>query len=265
MITYPHIDPIALSVGPFAIRWYGLSYLAGISSGYFFLKKDYQRVFHWTTDQVLDLFTWLVMGVMLGGRFGYVLIYDFAYFMQYPTHVFAFWEGGMSYHGAAFGAMMAMILFARKMKVSALPLLDFLGIGSCFGLFFGRLANFVNGELYGRVTEVSWGMVFPNGGVLPRHPSQLYESFCEGIVLFSILFVLKKKALLKPGQLFGFYLIFYGLFRFMLEFFREPDAQLGTVFGPFSMGQLLCGLMLLLGAGFVIRGGFSSNKSGYDI
>ena len=253
MITYPQIDPIALSIGPLAIRWYGLAYLAGIASAYFFLKDEFFRRFQWSKDRVLDLYTWVVFGVMLGGRIGYVLFYDFEYFIGHPAHIFAVWEGGMSYHGGALGAMVAMILFARKMKVSVYSLLDLLGIGSCFGLFFGRLANFINGELFGRVTTVDWGMVFPGGGSLPRHPSQLYEAFFEGVVLFLILYVLKKKAALKPGQLFGAYLFFYGLFRFGIEFFREPDAQLGTVLGVFSMGQLLCGVMIGLGVTVMLR------------
>ena len=247
MITYPAIDPIAFQMGPLAVRWYGLSYLTGIFLGYLFIKDDLIRQFKWSKDTVLDLFSWMVFGVMLGGRFGYVLIYDFTYFIHHPSHIFAIWEGGMSYHGAAFGAMTAMILFSRKMKVSSLFVLDLLGIGSCFGLFLGRLANFVNGELFGRVTSVSWGMVFPNGGPLPRHPSQLYESFFEGIVLFSLLFLIRKTVKLKEGQLFGAYLFFYGLFRFGIEFFREPDVQLGAVVSFFSMGQILC--LIMMGSG----------------
>jgi len=251
MITYPHIDPVAFSVGPLAVRWYGLAYLAGITCGYFFLQRDLFERYKWSRDTVLDLFSWLVFGVMLGGRLGYVLIYDFVYFSHHPTHVFAVWEGGMSYHGGALGAMVAFSLFARKMKVPVLELLGFLGIGRCFGLFFGRVANFINGELCGRVTEAPIGMVFPEGGPFPRHPSQLYEAFFEGIVLFLVLFFLRKRLRLKPGQLFGAYLIGYGIFRFGIEFFREPDAQLGTVAGFLSMGQLLCMAMMLLGVLFV--------------
>lgn len=248
MITYPHINPIALEIGPLAVRWYGLAYLAGIFSAYLFLKKEFLRVFGWTSETVLDLFSWIVFGILFGGRIGYVLFYDLPYFLSYPAHVFAVWEGGMSYHGGALGAMVGLILFARKRRVDPWALLDFLGIGSCFGLFFGRLANFINGELYGRVSDVPWAMVFPSGGPFARHPSQLYEALCEGVLLFAVLYGLKRRVSLKPGQLFGCYVLGYGLCRFMIEFFREPDAQLGTVISFFSMGQVLCAVMVLFGS-----------------
>lgn len=253
MITYPQIDPIAFELGPLAIRWYGLSYLAGVFCAYLFLKKEFFKEFSWKPDTVLDFLSWVMFGVLLGGRFGYVLFYDFSFFIQNPLHIFSVWEGGMSYHGGAIGAMFGVILFARKRNVSFWPLLDLLGLGSCFGLFFGRLANFVNGELYGRYTDVSWGMIFPNGGPFARHPSQLYEAFFEGIVLFLILWGLRRKASLQQGQLFGFYLVGYGVFRFFIEFFREPDAQLGTFIGFFSMGQLLCGVMISIGVFVLLK------------
>lgn len=243
MLHYPHIDPIALQVGPVAIRWYGLAYVAGFVSAYFFLKRVLIDSLSLSSDDVLDYFSYAVVGVIFGGRFGYVLFYDFLYFMEYPASIFYFWQGGMSYHGGAIGAMIGTVLYARRKGVSAWRLLDLLGISSTFGLFFGRLANFVNGELYGRVTSFEWGMVFPGGGDLPRHPSQLYEAFFEGGVLFFLLFLGLKYKELREGQLFGLYAFGYGFFRFFIEYTREPDPHLGFVFASFSMGQVLCACM----------------------
>jgi phosphatidylglycerol---prolipoprotein diacylglyceryl transferase len=247
MLHYPHIDPIALQLGPMAIRWYGLAYIAGFASAYFFLKPIFVHTFSCTKDDLLDYFSYAVVGVVLGGRLGYVVFYDFSYFIQYPSSLFAFWQGGMSYHGGALGAMIGSVLYAKRRHISVWKLLDFLGIASTFGLFFGRLANFVNGELYGRVTSFKWGMVFPGGGLLPRHPSQLYESFFEGCVLFLCLFGLMKSKKLNDGQLFGAYVFGYALFRFFIEYTREPDAHLGFVIGAFSMGQVLCAGMGVIG------------------
>jgi len=246
MITYPEISPIFLQIGPIALRWYGLAYVVGVIGGISFFKKDYAKL-SMSSDQIINLMTILVVGIMLGGRLGYVLFYDLAHYLANPTQILSFWKGGMSYHGGAIGAMIGFLVYARTSKVSAWGVLDLLGIGSTLGLFLGRVANFINGELYGRVTDVAWGMVFPKGGSHPRHPSQLYEAFFEGIVLFLVLFFMKTKFKLKNGQLFGFYLIFYGMFRFFLEYFRQPDAHLGFVMGSFSMGQLLCSVMILCG------------------
>jgi phosphatidylglycerol---prolipoprotein diacylglyceryl transferase len=248
MLVYPDIDPIALQIGPFALRWYGLAYMAGFVSAFFFLKSIFIRRFKLTVDDLLDYFSFAIAGVILGGRLGYVLFYDLSYFMEYPSSIFSFWQGGMSYHGGALGAMLGTILFAKRRGISLWRLLDLLGISSTFGLFFGRISNFVNGELYGRVTTFKLGMVFPGGGELPRHPSQLYESFFEGIVLFLVLFGLMKSNRLKDGQLFGAYVFGYGLLRFFIEYTREPDAHLGFVLGSFSMGQVLSFGMVLIGS-----------------
>lgn len=205
-----------------------------------------------TSDDILNLVTACVIGVILGGRLGYVVFYDFAYYLHNPFDIVAIWHGGMSYHGGGIGAVLAMYYYSRKEKLSFIGLLDVLGIGSCFGIFFGRIANFINGELYGRVTDFSWGMVFPGGGPLPRHPSQLYESFFEGFVLFCILYFCMTKLSLKRGQLFSLYLGCYGVFRFCLEFTRQPDSQLGFIVSLLTMGQLLSFVMILLGVGLWI-------------
>lgn len=247
MLTYPEIDPVLVQIGPLAIRWYGLAYLGGVLAAYLYVKKIFVEEQGFTLDQVLTLVTNIVLGIMLGGRIGYMLFYNFSTFLSNPLSLFAVWEGGMSYHGGAIGAALAVILFCWQDKKAFWPVLDLLAISSTFGLFFGRVANFINAELWGRVTDVSWGMVFPGAGSLPRHPSQLYEAFLEGIVLFLLLHVLRTRVRLKPGQLFGVYLIGYGVFRFVIEFFREPDAHLGFIFAWISMGQILCVVMMALG------------------
>lgn len=252
MLNYPNIDPVLVSIGPLQIRWYGLSYLLGLFSAFFFLRPYFKKQFNLTTDDMLDLMTACVVGVVLGGRLGYIFFYDFAYYLNHPLDMVAIWHGGMSYHGGGIGAVLGMYYYARKKNISWIKLLDSLGIGSCFGIFFGRLANFINGELYGRITDVPWGMVFPGGGPYPRHPSQLYESFFEGFVLFWILYFFMTRVSLKQGQLFSLYLVFYGLFRFCLEFTRQPDAQLGFVFTLFTMGQCLSFVMIMLGVSLYV-------------
>ena len=245
MITYPTIDPVLVHIGPLAIRWYGLAYLGGILASYLYLKKCFVGELGATKDQALNFVTNCMFGLMIGGRVGYVLFYDFYYFLENPLRIFAVWTGGMSYHGGAIGAAVAVILFSRKNTISMWTLLDYLAIGSTFGLFFGRIANFINAELWGRVTDVAWGMVFPGAGLYPRHPSQLYEAFFEGVFLFLVLHTLKKNKDIKSGMLFCVYVFLYGLFRFFIEFFREPDAHLGAVLGWMSMGQVLCVVMMV--------------------
>ena len=249
MFTYPNIDPVIFAFGPFQIRWYGIAYVMGLLVAFKYLDKDLTQRLKLHADQVVGLMSTFVLGILLGGRLGYVLFYDFYFYLSNPIEIVAFWHGGMSYHGAAIGAMVGMIIAAKKYGLHPYKLLDLLGIGACIGVGFGRVANFINGELFGRVTTVFWGMVFPQGGPLPRHPSQLYEAFFEGLVLFLILHVVRTRCHLKEGVLFAMYLVLYGTFRFCIEFFREPDAQLGTVFMSFSMGQLLCFVMILMGAG----------------
>jgi len=249
MLNYPNIDPIIFSIGPLQLRWYGLSYVCGLLVAFKYLDHDFKVRLKLNSDQVLSVMTSIIVGVLVGGRLGYIFFYDLLFYLDNPVEMLAFWHGGMSYHGAAIGAMCGMLYSAKKFKLSPFKLLDLLGIGSCIGIGFGRIANFINGELYGRVTDSFFGMVFPRGGDLPRHPSQLYEAFLEGFVLFLILHIVKTKCDVKDGVLFVLYLIGYGFFRFVLEFFRQPDAQLGTLFMGFSMGQLLCVVMISLGAG----------------
>jgi phosphatidylglycerol---prolipoprotein diacylglyceryl transferase len=252
-MVFPDISPVLIQIGPIGIRWYGVAYIAGILLGFRLVGKDLLRL-GLTKDGIYTLMTWLIVGIFIGGRMGYVLFYDMFYYLQNPGQVLAVWHGGMSYHGAALGCMLAMYLFAKRTCVSYLSLLDLLGFASTIGIFFGRLANFINAELYGRVTTMPWGVVFPSGGPFPRHPSQLYEAFGEGLFIFVVLWGIqkyreKRKRPLRPGILFAYYLLLYGSIRFVIEFFREPDSQLGYLLGMFTMGQLFCMSMVLLGAG----------------
>jgi len=252
-MVFPDISPVLIQIGPIAIRWYGLAYIAGILLGFRLVGKSLLRL-GLNKDGIYNLMSWLIIGIFLGGRMGYVLFYDMFYYAQNPSQILAVWHGGMSYHGAALGCMLALYIFAKRTKVNYLSLLDLLGFASTIGIFFGRMANFINAELYGRVTTMPWGVVFPSGGPFPRHPSQLYEAFGEGLLIFVILWGIqayrtKLKKPLRPGVLFAYYLLLYGSVRFVIEFFREPDSQLGYLFGMFTLGQFLCIAMVLLGAG----------------
>lgn len=252
-IILPEINPIALSIGPIAIRWYSLAYIAGILFTLFWLKKTNQKDNFLSSKAYDDWIVWAVLSVMLGGRIGYVLFYNFSYFLSNPLEIFAFWQGGMSFHGGLVGSIFGMWLYAKKYKIVFLKLTDVLAVAAPVGLFFGRLANFVNMELYGRISGSNFGVIFPNAGDLPRHPSQLYEAILEGILLFIILISLYhvKKIKEKNGCLSGLFLVFYGSFRILIENFREPDEQIGFLFNLITMGQLLslplilCGLILI--------------------
>jgi len=204
-----------------------------------------------SNDAVWDLPTYLIIGILLGGRIGYVVFYDAAYYLAHPLHVISVWEGGMAYHGGALGAVAASWLFARRHRIPILPLLDVMGWVSTIGIGLGRVANFINGELVGRVADVPWAMIFPNNGDVARHPSQLYEALGEGVVLFALLSLIRRSKRLIPGQLFGTYLVGYGVIRFGLEYFREPDIQKGFVLAQLSMGQVLCSLMVVGGVGII--------------
>jgi phosphatidylglycerol:prolipoprotein diacylglycerol transferase len=246
MIAFPNIDPILLQVGPIAIRWYSLAYIFGALLPIYVFKSLFRKQ-NMSVDDAFNLVSYIMIGVIFGGRLGYVLFYDWQYYLLYPGAIFAIWEGGMSYHGGALGASIGVWLYSRVYQKSLWSLLDILAISSTIGLFFGRIANFINAELYGRVTDVYWGMIFPGAGSLPRHPSQLYEAFFEGVVLFCILYFVQKKLNPKPGVLFSWYLIIYSFFRFFIEFYRMPDSKLGLIAGPFSMGQVLCIVYFVLG------------------
>ena len=241
------IDPILISLGPLRISWYGLMYVFGFLISYFLVLYQIRRKdFGLSKPEIENLFFYLIIGLAVGARIGYVVFYNPGMYLRDPLEIFAIWHGGMSFHGGLIGVVIVGILFSRKNKKSFWKLADLLTVTAPIGLALGRLGNFINGELYGRVTQVPWGMVFPLGGPLPRHPSQLYESALEGFLLFAILWRLKDKKI-PEGGILPLFLIFYGIFRFFIEFFRQPDAQLGFILGPFSMGQVLCFLMILGG------------------
>ena len=241
------IDPILIEYGPLRVSWYGLMYVFGFLIAYCLVLYQIRRKnFGLSKPEIENLFFYLIIGLAVGARLGYVVFYNLGLYFQDPLEIFAIWHGGMSFHGGLIGLVVVGILFARKNNKSFWKLADLLTVTAPIGLALGRIGNFINGELYGRVTQVPWGMVFPSGGPLPRHPSQLYESALEGFLLFAILWRLKDKKI-PEGGILPLFLIFYGIFRFFIEFFREPDAQLGFVLGPFSMGQVLCFLMILGG------------------
>ena len=254
-LDFPQIDPVALSLGPLQIRWYALAYLAGFLAGWkYALHLCGLSPLNRPNENDIDNFLpFAVIGVILGGRLGYVLFYQPSLYAASPLDAFKVWEGGMAFHGGALGVIIALIGFAWYQKIHLLRLSDVVCAVVPIGLFFGRIANFINGELFGRVTDVSWGFVFPYGGPYPRHPSQLYEAFLEGAVLFLILLFLYKKMSYKarPGVVTGAFLVGYGLFRMVVEFFREPDAHIGFVFSGASMGQLLSVPMVALGLGVI--------------
>ncbi len=255
MLGYPTIDPVLLSVGPLQIRWYGLMYVLGFTAAYLLVVHQAKK-FEWKPilRQLDDLNLALILGVILGGRLGYVLFYNPAHYLSHPFEIAAIWSGGMSFHGGCVGVLLAGWVYCRRTGLDFWTAADLFVVTVPVGLFFGRLGNFINGELYGRPTAVPWGMVFPGGGPLPRHPSQLYEAALEGIVLFVILWTLKAKPWQQPkaplwphGTMLALFLTLYGLFRFVIEFFRQPDPQLGLVFFNFSMGQVLSLAMIGIG------------------
>ncbi len=254
-LPFPDIDPVALSLGPLEIRWYALAYLAGFLLGWkyaLYLAKlsPNNRP---TRDDIDNFVPLAVLGVILGGRLGYVLFYQPALYAASPLDAFKVWEGGMAFHGGAMGVIIALILFAWHQKIQLLRLSDIVCACVPIGLFFGRIANFINGELFGRVTDVQWSFVFPRGGPYARHPSQLYEALLEGAVLFAILFILYKKFnfMNRPGVVTGAFLAGYAAFRMFVELFRQPDAHIGFVFGQISMGQVLSLPMFMLGVGVI--------------
>ncbi|MGB1238491.1 MAG: prolipoprotein diacylglyceryl transferase [Pseudomonadales bacterium] len=243
------IDPIALDLGFMQIHWYGLMYLVGFVSA--LLLGNYCAArpdSGWNKDQVSDLIFWGAMGVVIGGRFGYVLFYNFDQFLADPLWLFAVWEGGMSFHGGLLGVFLAFVLFARKTGKQLHQVADFMAPLIPIGLGAGRVGNFIGGELWGRATEVSWGVVFPRAGDVARHPSQLYEAFLEGVVMFAVLWLYASKP--RPAYaVSGMFLVLYGVFRSIVEFYREPDAHIGFVaFGWMTKGQLLSLPMIIIGA-----------------
>jgi phosphatidylglycerol---prolipoprotein diacylglyceryl transferase len=253
MLTFPAIDPVAISIGPLAVRWYGLMYLLGFAAAWWLGRVRARRPDSgWRTEQVGDLVFYGALGVILGARIGYVLFYDLAGVAEDPLLLLKVWQGGMSFHGGLVGVLLAMWWYGRSIGKSFFQVTDFIAPLVPIGLGAGRIGNFINGELYGRVTDVPWGMVFPHAGPLPRHPSQLYEAFLEGLVLFLILWVFSARP--RPtAAVSGLFLAGYGTFRFAVEFVREPDAHLGFLaWGWLTMGQVLTLPMILAGTGLLV-------------
>ncbi len=255
-LPFPNIDPIIFSIGPIAVRWYSLAYIVGLLFAIWLAKRIVANVALWGAnkptmkpEQIDDLLLWVMLGVIGGGRLGYVLLYKPSMLFNDPLQVLQPWDGGMSFHGGFLGVVIAFVLFARKHDLSMLQLFDLGGVSVPVGLGLGRLANFINGELYGRVSDVSWAMVFPTGGLSPRHPSQLYEFALEGVVLFIIamLAIYKFKALEKRGLVAGLFVAGYGISRFIVEFAREPDAHIGYIGGWGTLGMIYS--LPLIGAG----------------
>lgn len=279
MSFYTHnLNPVILHMGPLQVRWYGLMYLIGFSLGYFILANRHKRgQFAPNIEQIQSLITYLMIGMLIGARLVYVVVYNPENYLQNPFEIIEIWKGGLSFHGAALGFIVATVLFARKYGFGFYHVMDSIVFGSAQGIIWGRIGNFINGELYGRPTNVPWAVIFPQGGSEPRHPSQIYQSLMEGLCVFLILILIeyfeRKRGYAPPcitpdpankikkyqvewkrtGILSCSFLILYGIARFIIEFFREPDAQLGFYFKYFSMGQILCAIMILVGTVLLIR------------
>jgi phosphatidylglycerol:prolipoprotein diacylglycerol transferase len=262
LIPYPAISPEIIRIGPFAVRWYGMMYVLGFASSYLLVKNQIKkRGLPFPRDFVSSLFSYITIGLLIGARLGYILFYNLAAYLREPLEVFRVWHGGMSFHGGLVGSVIAGILFSRKTRVDFWQTADLVIVTAPIGLGLGRIGNFINGELYGRVTDVPWAMVFPAGGSLPRHPSQLYEFLLEGVLLFIILWIAKDRGF-RSGVLTALFLVLYGLFRFFVEFVREPDPQVGFITGVLTMGQLLSAGMMFTGAAiFYLTGKYGKDRS----
>jgi phosphatidylglycerol:prolipoprotein diacylglycerol transferase len=249
MLVFPAIDPIAIELGPLAIRWYSLAYVVGILGGWWLLKRLDRDKPLLSKEALDDIIVYTILGIILGGRVGYVLFYKLSYYLENPAEILQVWHGGMSFHGGMLGFLIAIWWFAKKYNIGFITLTDRLSVVAPMGLFLGRIANFINGELYGRATDSPLGMVFPNSDGLPRHPSQLYQAGMEGLILFIVVFFLATRTHAKEvtGRLSGVFMLGYGIARSIGECFREPDAQLGFLFAGITMGQLLSLPMILLG------------------
>jgi len=255
-LAFPNIDPVIVSFGPVAIRWYALAYVLGLVLGWRYIRLLVKGAIPGLESRTADDFlVWCTLGVIIGGRLGYVIFYQPGYFIENPGQIPVIWQGGMSFHGGMLGVVIALFLFAQHRKLNPLSVADAAACAVPIGLFFGRVANFINGELYGRASDVSWAMVFPNGGLEPRHPSQLYEAFLEGLMTFAILTVLVFVFRFgkRPGLLTGIFLIAYSLSRIVVELFREPDAFLGFIVSGITMGQVLSLPMLVIGIYLALR------------
>ena len=256
LLTFPNIDPIAIEYGPISIKWYGLAYLAGLVLGWLYIRRLISTPRLWfadkppmTLERVDDLLLYITGAVIIGGRLGQVLLYDPEFYFANPAEIVKVWKGGMSFHGALIAAGLLILVFARQFKVSARSVMDLCCAAVPIGIFFGRIANFINSEHWGRVTDAAVGMVFPNGGPDPRHPSQLYEAALEGLVMWIIIRIATHRmlALKRPGLVTGIWLIWYAIARAICEFFREPEPDHILNIGPFTAGQVYCLPMLLVG------------------
>ncbi|MHA7968510.1 prolipoprotein diacylglyceryl transferase [Rhizobium sp. CAU 1783] len=263
ILTFPAIDPVAVSIGPLAIHWYGLAYVAGIMLGWFIARRMLLKPGLWPNDappctaaHLDDFLLWVALGIVLGGRIGYILFYDFASVAANPLRAIEIWNGGMSFHGGFLGATLAMVFFARRHAIPLWSLFDIVASVAPLGLLFGRIANFINGELWGRPSDVPWAMAFPTGGPFPRHPSQLYEALLEGLVIFVVLQIVGRvfRGFRSPGLVTGCFVSLYALARITVEFFREPDPQLGYLAGGWlTMGMVLSLPMLAVGLWALVR------------
>jgi phosphatidylglycerol---prolipoprotein diacylglyceryl transferase len=255
-IPYPAIDPIIFQVGPLAIRWYSLAYIGGLLFAWrYMLRLAARSPDVASRDDIDDFLVWATLGVVLGGRIGYVLFYNLDFYINNPASILQIWRGGMSFHGGVLGVIVSGIIFVRRRGISPLRFADIIACATPIGLMLGRLANFINGELVGRVSDVPWAMVFPHSGPEPRHPSQLYEAILEGLVLFVVLYVLSKNESIRnrPGYLTGVFMVGYAIARAIVELFRQPDAHLGILSAGLTMGQWLSLPMILGGLFLIIR------------
>lgn len=260
---FPNISPIVFSIGSFSLRWYALAYLAGIISAWLLIKRNIRKYnINISSAQLDDLVFYATLGVIFGGRLGYVVCYGDGYFWKYPLEILAVWHGGMSFHGGIVGVILGLYYFAHKYRFPFLKITDLVALYVPIGIFLGRLANFVNGELWGRITTVPWAVKFPDGGYFPRHPSQLYEALSEGILMFIILNYLWRKAYIREhtGIISAMFLIIYAISRICMEFFREPDRQIGFIANNITMGQLLSLPFLLLGI-FILHRSMKNTKN----
>ena len=260
-LEFPNIDPVAIAIGPLQIHWYALAYVVGFMAAWrlaiYICRLDKNPDIRPNATDIDDYISWAILGVLLGGRIGYVLFYNLPTYIDHPSEALKIWHGGMSFHGGVIGVIISLVLFSKFKKVPFWRLADIAAAVTPIGFFLGRIANFINGELYGRVSDVSWGVVFQNGGDIPRHPSQIYEAITEGLLLFIILFTLIHFKTLREraGTLSAFFMIGYGVFRFGCEFFREPDVQLGFIVEEVTMGQILCIPMIVAGLVFYFLAG----------
>ena len=264
MLTFPDIDPVIFSIGPLQVRWYGMMYVLGFAAAYFLVRRQI-NVFRISTlaREFENLNLTMLIGLVLGGRLGYVFFYNFGYYINHPLEILATWQGGMSFHGGLVGVIVCGWLYCRRKGMNFLENADVYVVTVPIGLGLGRIGNFINGELFGRASDVPWAMVFPGGGPVARHPSQLYEALLEGALLFLILWPLRKRQVEKEwphGSMLALFLVLYGIFRSFVEFFREPDAHIGLAAGLFSRGQILS--LVMIGAGGLLWAIISRKRVG---